>query len=66
MTLAISDGNTVTLDFGNLNTDEQNIDALAFDSARALTVGYHGRYQPDDQLGGGLEYRRAEHRRLGF
>ena len=43
MTLAISDGNTVTLDFGNLNTDEQNIDALAFDSTTSsLTVGITG------------------------
>ena len=43
MTLAISDGNTVTLDLSSINTDEQNIDALAFDSStNSLTVGITG------------------------
>ena len=43
MTLAISDGNTVTLDLASINTDEQNINELAFDSStNSLTVGITG------------------------
>ena len=74
MTLAITHGNTVTLDFGNLNTDEQNIDALAFDSATTfLDRRHHGRDEPDDLLGGfehgranfiGLRFEREQHHDL--
>ena len=59
MTVGISDGNTVTLDFGNLNTDEQNIDAFRFECQQHHDLRHHGRDEPYDLLGG-LEYRRTE------
>ena len=43
LTIAISDGNTQTVDLSSINTDAQNIAALAFDSStNSLTVGITG------------------------
>ena len=43
LTLAISNGNTQTVDLASLNTDAQDIDALTFNSSTSsLTVGITG------------------------